>query len=292
MRRVPLAEIEALPKQQAGQPPTFTVVKGMPGEILHHICPAPHGKPPLVQLASQFNGCESPMEGAADLMVYVGDTTQGPAISLTALIAASLRLEEFRISGYDAMRECLGGCVVMTPSGERPICDLYSELCVNGYFRPHLIGDSRHLSVLAGWLQTHKPPILLQWVECEESGAVQLQVFNAAPYFQRQGEWWKNFPPERAQPLMAICEHLLVGQYRALAQIAAHTGQDLHLTLVGMGVFHNPPQLIPAILRVVAETLDGTGVRVFLHAYGLQDAKNWSDAMRQNGLADAGISLI
>jgi outer membrane biosynthesis protein TonB len=286
VRYVPESETDALLRLPMGRPPTFTVVRGMPVEILQHLI---HAKPPLVQVASQFNSCESPGPTFSELTAYPGDRTQGPGASLTALTAASLRIEACRIYQRDTMQECLARCVVITAAGEKPICEVYPTLCQNGYFQPHAITDPQHLLVLAQWLRTHTPSSMLQWVECEESGAIQLQTFSAAASFQ--GQSWGG-GAERRSLLRDICEYTLVGQYRALARVVAHTGQDLHLTLVGMGAFNNPRELVPVVLRAVAEELAGTGVRVFLHAYGPQDAALWSDAMRENGLSDAGISLV
>jgi hypothetical protein len=291
MRNVSPDEITALAKRQNDNPSVFTIVSGMPVEILQHIPSADNGRPPIVQVASQFNGCESPWAHLVELPTYVRDRTQGPGASLTALVAAALRLEFFRAQGYDAMKECLTGCTVTTAEGDKSICAAYPELCQNGYFQPHVIGNTEHLRVLEQWLENHKVSTMAQWVQCEESGAVQLQVFNAAASFQNVKVTWNATDDERTKLLINICRHTLVGQYRALARVAAHTGQDLHLTLVGMGVFHNPPALVTDILRATNEELVGAGVRVFLHAYAQKDADLWGAAIKANNLTNANISL-
>ncbi|MDR0727559.1 MAG: hypothetical protein LBF26_01530 [Puniceicoccales bacterium] len=289
MRCVPAEEIDTLTGRQVGQLPTFTIVRGMPAEILQHTLSATNGWPPIVQVASRFNGCESPDSRLSELPICVEERTQGTGISLTALVAASMRLEYFRRYGYDAMAECLNGCMVMTAEGEQPIRDAYPTLCVNGYFKPQVIENLQDLAILAQWMRNHRLPIILQWVECEESGAVQLLVFNGAACDKVANVVDWNALDQRTQFLRDICGYALIWQYQALARIAAHTGQDLHLTLVGMGIFRNPPEFIPEALRVVNSELSGTGVRVFLHAYSNVDAALWEDAMRSNGLADAEI---
>jgi hypothetical protein len=50
-----------------------------------------------------------------------------------------------------------------------------------------------------------------------------------------------------------------------------------------MGTFNNPPEALDAALGAVLQVLEGSGVKVFLHGYGLQDIDKWNNALEANG---------
>ncbi|HRE30448.1 MAG TPA: protein kinase, partial [Candidatus Berkiella sp.] len=128
----------------------------------------------------------------------------------------------------------------------------------------------------------NKLKILPQWVLCESSGQNQLQVFTAAPSFQRRPQ-----PVERSVE-DKICKQLVVAQYIATAQLAVirsrETGQTvpLHLTLVGQSAFNNNPSVMKEAMAKVAEIVKGENVAIYVHAYTPKDVALIETQMKDN----------
>ncbi|MDR3316868.1 MAG: hypothetical protein LBS68_02215, partial [Puniceicoccales bacterium] len=259
LRCFPAKAFAGLEKHSNGGKPHVTVVNGLPAESLQHF-PSSNGKPPIVQVASRFNGLESARAETVDsLPEWTKDNAQGPGIALTALAGAAERYVAY-LQGTlpDAieplLRECrIGGVSILDlypcPEPEAYQWDLEQAraqgLHKNGHFRPWVIGNIQHLRILREHIATGAGDlgILCQWVRCEESGTDQLQVFSSAASFAQQEVDWRVRSPKIAAH-KNLCEILLVTQYRALGQLAAATGMDLHLTAVGIGAFKNPSEIL------------------------------------------------
>jgi hypothetical protein len=127
-----------------------------------------------------------------------------------------------------------------------------------------------------------KLKIPTQWARCEESGTVQLQVFCAAPFFPKETVNW-NYTNACTNCYKRISTALLCAQYEALAKMARLSGRPLHLTAVGMGVVNNPPEALDAALGTTLRVLEGSGVKVFLHGYSLNDIEKWNRALLSSG---------
>jgi hypothetical protein len=245
--------IKRAPSAAKMQVPTFTLVKGLSINYLHEY---PWGKDSIVQLASQFNFLESPSTNKIPVSAYLTDSTQGPQGSIEAAAAA---LHRTSAEAAGKLPHALSGVF----EGDS------SAYYRNGYFEPGKLSTKARGEVLAIVRKNlGKLTILPQWVRCEASGTIQLQVFTAAPSFQGGQR------PEEDSLEAQLCDTLVTAQYRAIAQLAVirsiETGDvvPLHLTLAGQGAFNNPPSVMKSALTQVASVVKGrSGVRVFIHAY-------------------------
>ena len=124
--------------------------------------------------------------------------------------------------------------------------------------------------------------ILPQWVLCEASGKKQLQVFSAAPSYQNA----LVKPPLAGSKDAELCDELVSAQYEAIAKMAVirsiSTGErvPVHFTLVGQGVFNNPPSVIATSLKKAAQVAKGYPlVNIYVHGYSsairIKFAQRW-----------------
>ena len=127
--------------------------------------------------------------------------------------------------------------------------------------------------------------LLSQWVKCEGSEKMQLQVFSAAPNFG--GKYWSSQLSDRDKLLKECCIKLIEVQYKALAQVASMRADTsgkrigLHVTMIGNGVFSNPKDTIRVALKALKENLAGHNVDVYLHCY---KDNIWSDYANELGI--------
>ncbi len=125
-----------------------------------------------------------------------------------------------------------------------------------------------------------KLAVLPQWVMCESSGAYQLQVFAAAPSFQGAQQ------PKDGSCAATLSTLLVAKQYEAIAKMAVIRSLTtdervpLHLTLVGQGVFNNPPSVIEEALNLVARAIKSYRVDVYIHVFGQADKQKLMNALR------------
>ena len=90
-----------------------------------------------------------------------------------------------------------------------------------------------------------------------------LHVFSAAPATSAQ----ENGGDPAVQ--LGIAEALVIPQYRAIAQLAAIRSRltrapvNVHLTLVGGGVFNNDPRVLQRALDEVARVVNGEALTVY-----------------------------
>ena len=258
----------------------------------------------IVQVASQFNALESPDEHPSAVINWIGDHSQGPRASLQSPWAAKQR-ESAHVKGKlpDAIQGLLGKCVLTDGS---KILEKYKNvqfgrnkgrrynLYENGYLQLFVIKDENDLQTLRDFLCENVGEIkfLSQWVKCGKDGVKQLQVFNAAPSFQAlypSPNWEKT--DNRTNLLKEICEIIVASQYKALGKVAAIMSKQaenppvaLHLTLVGQGVFKNPPEVMKTAMQAVADEIEGSNVQVFVHGYKAEEAQRVSDMLEQLGI--------
>ena len=164
----------------------------------------------IVQVASQFNGLESCTPTPTPVLYWIYDHTQGPRAALQSIGAAKHR-EVAQISGKltDAIFEVLDRCTL--PDGKK-VLEKYPNLYTNWYLQFHRMeikyrewfslfthlneGQTHKLSpseeellndikYLVKYLkkQFKESFFLSQWVKCQATGKIELQVFAAAPNF-------------------------------------------------------------------------------------------------------------
>jgi hypothetical protein len=149
-----------------------------------------------------------------------------------------------------------------------------SSFYENGYLEPHKLSEDRINKVLKTVQKNiNKLRFLPQWVKCEATGVLQLQIFSAAPSYQGQRA------PEEGSAGAQLCDVLLATQYEALAKIAvirhviSKTPFNVHLTLVGQGAFNNPPSVLENAFFKVAAIVKGYPGLKFLFMLSMLQAK-------------------
>lgn len=247
--------------------PTFTVVKGMGANYLHDY---PLGQNCILQLASQFNFLESPGPFIIDVSDYVNDRTRGPQASVEAA-AASLQRTAAVTSGK-------------LPHALTNILPEEATYYGAGYLQLMSLDEAK-LEDLYHVIEKKIPQLIVlpQWVQCEESGAIQLQVFCAAPSYQGC-----FYAPTFDSWGGKICNLLVSAQYEAIAKLAVIQSVmrsqtvPLHLTLVGQGAFNNPPEVMKSAFEAVAQAVKGYNVHVYIHAFSPGDVAKVMDSLSAN----------
>ncbi len=161
-----------------------------------------HQKNSLVQLASQFNYLESPGPYKVPVSKYLYDLTQGPLGSIEATAAALHRLASEK-SGklLNALHSLLPPeALPFYKHGYLMLVDAPENLCKEIY--EHMVARIDRLEILP------------QWVLCEASGSIQMQIFSAAPSFQGRQS------PDPGSWAEKIAILLVSKQYEALGKIA------------------------------------------------------------------------
>jgi hypothetical protein len=141
-----------------------------------------------------------------------------------------------------------------------------------GYFMPYKLKADEQMNILQ---EIHSKisqlNILAEWGIPDICDSKILHVFTAAPSYQDQP------PPPIQSPGQKLCTLLVEAQYRTIAQIAVLRSAEIqtrvppHLTLVGQGVFNNPPSVIKSAFQAVYDTVNGFDVDVYFHGYGDAD---------------------
>lgn len=236
--------------------PTYCIVKGVDALNLPSSKKAQNHA--IVQVASQFNFLEAETSDYNPINMYMADRTQGPRASLSSLAALIWRDHYFK--HHDINSEFFDSIV--------PGC--YK----NGYFEPWKSKRSTISKSLEASIVNMK--IFAQWgIPVNGWDGPLLQIFTAAPSYQDMPGPGPQYTPFES----AICATLVVEQYRAVARIAVMRSRftrsrvPLHLTLVGQGVFKNPPSVLKEALAAVYETIRLCAVDVYIHGYNDKDIK-------------------
>ncbi len=256
----------------------------------------------IVQIASQFNALESTSPYFHSVKRWFSDKTQGPMASLQSISACKHR-ESAALLGKlpDAIKDIVNSFTVKKRYGflnlfkkDIPITEKYENFYQGGYLNLYKIGEDNleNLIGFAKHINRNKSKIKInsQWVRCEKTGNKQLQVFCSGPSFQGGIDEinWNDDKNARVLAMKNICIDLVVEQYKAIAQIAAIKSvlsgkqEELHLYMVGQGVFRNPPEVMALAIKAVARELAGYDVKVYLHKGYLKTNNKWEDICADN----------
>lgn len=239
---------------------------------------APNG---AQMVASQLDGLEAVTAKRADVSTYKSDRTQGPAVSMAAAAFTLWRRaavechEEGDVKGLPhAIHECFAGL-------SKKLLDRLStseeSWYVDGYLQLGKLNQEEKEELLAHLEKNiHLLRVLPMFVQCQNTGKFQLQIFTAAPSFQSQLN-----PPEAGSVEDKICRLLVKAQYRAAAQLAVIRSKEMHatqkapyrldLTLVGQGAFNNRREVIGEALKAVVEVVRGHNVEVVWQLFSTDD---------------------
>jgi hypothetical protein len=159
----------------------------------------------------------------------------------------------------------------------------YPRLYQNGYLNLEEITQLPDLMPSADYIEADVNQLRVQpqWVRCKASWTLRLQAFCAAPSFQNASIDWTNISLQHNYD-RRISIALLRAHYEASAQMARLSRGPLHPTAVGIGTFNNPPETLDVALGASLQVLKGSGVKVFLHGYSLEDIKKWNRALNNN----------
>lgn len=234
--------------------PTFISVAQLGVNYLYDTKAAVEGG--FSQLASQYNFLESTSTNHMPVSKYLTDATQGPQGSIEAAAAALHR------TAAEKAGKLKHALIDILPPGH----NFYYK---NGYLElAHATPQEQQDLLKIVKRRIGKLRLLAQPVMTESSGAKLFQVFSAAPS-------WQGFAKPSYQSTGGqIANALVTAQYAALAKLAVikavqtKTKIPVHLTFVGQSAFNNPPEVITAALKTVAEVVNGfDDVVVFLQAY-------------------------
>ena len=227
----------------------------------------------VVNLASQFNAMELPSNNyVAPVKMWPYDYTQGPRCALQSIEACKHReATQLQVKLTDALKDVLDKCI--SKNGEK-MTGKYTSLYQNGYLQPGKITDNKDLEIFKNFIcnetNIKEMKFLSQWVKCEGSEKMQLQVFSAAPNFGCDKKWGIS---GRDKLLKECSCKLIKVQYKALAQIASMHADisgkrvGFHVTMIGNGIFNNPEDTIGVALKALKENLEGHNVDVYLHSF-------------------------
>lgn len=261
------------------QPATGPMCYVVQGVNVQHLAWAERAQNGIVQLASQYNYLESPTDKLVDVSKYVYDKTQGPLGAIMGL-SALLQRDFLVRNGYldHMLSEVLPDLCLHD--------DISSSVYRNGYLQLHK-ASADDLFLIYKIIKDQglgKLKMYCPWVVCEVSKSYHMQVLCAAPSFQG------SHMPLPGSISYQIALHLIVAQYRALAWIArirSHSNPDeqvsLHLTLIGMGVFNNNPDMIPVIMQVLHDELyDCENLNVYMHVFTQHDYEHFISYLPQS----------
>lgn len=240
--------------------PIFYLVNGVGVNGLHK---TPLGSNSILQIASRFNFTES-MRGVS---AYIIDHTQGPQACIEATIGTMYRQAH----------------VVNNGTTPHALDEIFSELSFpvsifyrDGFMFLENLNEAQKLELLSVLKQKiDSIGVLPQWVmneiSTEFSMPEQLHVLCSAPDFSKE--------PAVGTTAYEIARLLIVKQYEVIGKLAAirskQTGEvvPLHLTLLGMGVFHNNPLILDEAFISVAKAISSVDakVKVFIHGYSSKD---------------------
>lgn len=241
----------------------YYIIKGIDALKIQDL-PSAIMKNPVIQVASQFNFLESQTPEYSEPIEYFNDYTQGPRSSLAFPMALLDRDHTFKSYVRNASK-----------------FGMLSKYYKGGYFTPESISIKDYFSCQRS---LDDMEILIQ-DGYTLSSVHATQVFCAAPSFQN-----KQVPQDSTLSAM-LCDLYVVAQYEAIARVAVWKGilngpVDLHLTLVGQGVFNNPRSTILKALLKCFQILEGTNVRAFIHVYDDRSFNNLPDPIKELPVCD------
>ena len=219
----------------------------------------------IVQVTSQFNVRFSPLMERTSLEDYPLHSGQGPRVMMPCAHALLLR----EVSEFDAFRDVI------------PDSELREKFIKYGFVQWK--DSPEDFARLLPPEALQKLRVLFMWAKPELGGEPFIQVFTAAPPIDAMGN---------AGSLLCeaeIARLLLLQQYRAVAQLAVIRSRlcgplvriPLHLTLLGLGAFQNPPEVLQEALQEVCRLLEREKVDLYVHAFDYDDEESSSHIVLQ-----------
>jgi hypothetical protein len=276
---------------KAGQKPGKLFVLCAEKDLRHvdigHLQALPENQNALFQVASNFNGLElmSKFDSRAMLEVgsYIFDRTQGPFASISAGPGLLLRHyfpfynprttpKDWRQKYMGRQLELLGETHLKTTNGylELELDSIQKELD-EGLVK---VAHHRDVQVAFGTVRGSEH----QFLEKEQQTIDQVFTATADLAPHTNGEVLEKHPLE----LEILVKKLLTASYEGTLRAALAAGrQKVYLTLIGGGVFCNPPNWLGDVLEEQLPLITESGLTVLLNTYrGMTDVNVFDRIIR------------
>ena len=140
----------------------------------------------------------------------------------------------------------------------------------NGYLMPWKIHDGKEKEKILEKINKNigKLEILAQKSKPElGNGIVLTQVFSAAPSFQGYRRPLKNSLDDKFCMLLVPLQYACIAKLAAIQSIATGKRVNIHLTLIGQGVFNNRLEIINSAMAEIYKYINGFNINVYIHAF-------------------------
>jgi hypothetical protein len=227
----------------------------------------------IMQVASQFNFLESTNTNYMDITNYINDKTQGPLASIASLEALILR------DNAVAKQKILGQ--------QNGIFKDIPYIYKNGYLMPWKIRDGKEKEKILQHLTKNigKLEILAQKSKPELGNGISFtQVFSAAPSFQGYRRPIKNSLDDKFCMLLVPLQYACIGKLAAIQSIATGKRVNIHLTLIGQGVFKNRLEVINSAMAEIYKYINGFNINVYIHAFTDFDTNIAKQSLKNNNI--------
>jgi len=227
----------------------------------------------IMQVASQFNFLESTNTNYMDITNYINDKTQGPLASIASLEALILR------DNAVANQKILGQ--------QNGIFKDIPYIYKNGYLMPWKIQDGKEKEKILQHLTKNigKLEILAQKSKPELGNGISFtQVFSAAPSFQGYRRPIKNSLDDNFCMLLVPIQYACIAKLAAIQSIATGKRVNIHLTLIGQGVFKNRLEVINSAMAEIYKYINGFNINVYIHAFTDFDISIAKQSLKNNNI--------
>jgi len=263
-------EYKKLVKISSSSTGNFIIVKGV--NVLE-IAKSRLAIDSIMQVASQFNFLESTNTNYMDITKYIHDKTQGPLASIASLEALILR------DNAVANQKILGQ--------QNGIFKDIPYIYKNGYLMPWKIHDGKEKEKILEKMTKNigKLEILAQKSKPELGNGISLtQVFSAAPSFQRYRRPLKNSLDDKFCMLFVPIQYACIAKLAAIQSIATGKRVNIHLTLIGQGVFMNRLEVMDLAIAEIYKYINGFNINVYIHAFKDFDASIAKQSLKNNNI--------
>ena len=246
-------EYNKLVKISSSSTGNFIIVKGV--NVLE-IAKSRLANDSIMQVASQFNFLESTNTNYMDITKYIHDKTQGPLASIASLEALILR------DNAVAKQKILG----QQNSIFKDIPNIYK----NGYLMPWKIHDGKEKEKILEKIAKNKGKLEILAQKSKPqlgNGILFTQVFTAAPSFQGYRTPLKNSLDDKFCMLLVPLQYACIAKLAAIQSIATGKKVNIHLTLIGQGVFKNRQEVINSAMAEIYKYINGFNINVYIHAF-------------------------
>ena len=229
----------------------------------------------MAVVCSQYNALESCDDYFSPVHWWPYDRTQGPMLSLSALVFAKLR-ESSYLKGKlnDAIDDVLGEQWMNKQLDNHK---LYSHGYLNLRRAYHVL-DENEKKELTDHIEKNinKFKLNFQWVLCNDGKTPMIQIFAAAPsiqpVFDDGGIWYKSKDADKKGSFYnPICEAIqvhqmkMIGKLAKLRRIVSGKSFALHLWLPGGLSFQNHPSVLKKAAEALIDEVRDVDIYVYFH---------------------------